>query len=375
MHTVATGRRQRIPLRVGLLVLGTAIAFAGGCVQRPPSRPVVASRGEIPAPAQTEPVVAQTMATSEPAPATEPIVTSEPAASMPGTTEPLTTAPAEAIPPVHRRTITEQEVAPPPPGMVIPAVEPELTYPRFSIVGTYMYGPAGGQSQIPSGGHAGTSTGHRPRFREIGIDDANIFDGEFSIAFDPNQEIFGGAQIIQLSGGARLGTALISHSVHFPRGTFVNGHEHLDWYRLGYRYTFVLDTADNGRPQVTLAPWIEAIFWDFDYALDGGKVGKATRSFTKPGAQIGGTLAWRPNGGPLSFEASLGSFPQLSSLIQISNEQLVARYRFYQWRQVDLTLSVGVGWEQQFFRDAQFLANHITADFGPMLIAGLDARF
>jgi len=114
--------------------------------------------------------------------------------------------------------------------MVIPAVEPELSYPRFSIVGTYMYGPAGGQSQIPSGGHAGTSTGHRPRFKEIGIDDANIFDGEFSVAFDPNQEIFAGAQIIQLSGGARLTKALISHSVHFPARTFVNGHEYLDWY-------------------------------------------------------------------------------------------------------------------------------------------------
>jgi len=375
MHKVATGCRQRIPLRVGFLVLGTAIAFAGGCMQRPPSRPIVASRGQIAPMVQTEPAVAETMATSEPSPATEPIATSEPATSMPGTTEPLATAPAEALPPMHRRTITEQELTPPTPGMVIPAVEPELSYPRFSIVGTYMYGPAGGQSQIPSGGHAGTSTGHRPRFKEIGIDDANIFDGEFSVAFDPNQEIFAGAQIIQLSGGARLTKARISHSVHFPARTFVNGHEYLDWYRVGYRYTFVLDTAANGRPDLTLAPWIEAIFWDYDYALDGGKAGKATRSFTKPGVQIGGTLAWRPNGGPLSFEASLGSFPQLSSLIQISTEQLVARYRFYQWRQVDLTFSLGVAWEQQFFRDAQFLANHITADFGPMLITGLEARF
>lgn len=371
MHTVATGCRNRVPPRVGLLVLGTAIPL-GGCIQRPPARPVGASRNQIVQPAQTEPSAPETSPTaaSEPSPATGPMATSIPAA-----TEPAATAPAELPPPTHRRTITEQELEPTGPGTVIPAVEPELTYPRFSIVGTFMYGAAGGQSQIPSGGHNGTSTGHRPRFREIGIDDADIFDGEFAIAFDPNQEIFGGAQIIQLSGGARLGSALVSHSVHFPAGTFVNGHEYLDWYRIGYRYNFVLNTADNGRPEITLSPWIEAIFWDFDYALDGGKVGKATRSFTKPGAQIGGTLAWRPNGGPLSFEASLGSFPQLSSLIQISQEQLVARYRFYQWRQVDLTLSVGVGWEQQFFRDAQLLANHITADFGPMLIAGLDARF
>ena len=367
MQMVATGCPGRIPRPAGLLLFGVIGIVAAGCMQRPQAAST-GSRGRFTRMAQTQPTGPETseVATAEPAPSTQPV----------SETQPLATAPTVFEPESTRSPLTEEEMRGGPPGTVVPAFEAPRAYPRVSVTGTYMYGQVSGESQIPSGGHNGTTTGHRPRFKEIGIDDANIFDGEGAIALDPNQGIFIGAQIIHLSGSGRLGQNLVSHSVFFPAKTDVSAHEYLSWYRLGYRYAFVVDTAENGVPDVTLTPWVEALLWDYDYALDAPKIGrKATRSFTKPGVQIGGTLTWRPNGGPLSLEASLGSFPQTSSLAQISTETLLARYRFLQQNQIDLTFLLGVAFEQQYFRDNQFLANHITADFGPMLITGLQLSF
>src|SRR4051812_772820 len=98
---------------------------------------------------------------------------------------------------------------------------------RFSIDAAYLYGPADGYLQVPSGGEPGTSSKHRPKLNEIGIDDANIVDvvGRFGWH---DEELYLGAQIIRLSGDDTLDESLTSHAVTFPAGSHVSSDVTLD---------------------------------------------------------------------------------------------------------------------------------------------------
>ncbi len=150
----------------------------------------------------------------------------------------------------------------------------------------------------------------------------------------------------------------------------------MDWYRIGYRYTFVLDTAQNNVPDLTVTPFVDAFYWDYGFSLNAGRIGIAGRTLTKFGIQVGATVAWRPNGGPLSLELSAAGFPQVAQLANISVETFLARYRFYQYHNYDFNVLLGVAFEQQTLKDSKFpISNHITAQFGPMLLTGLQVNF
>ena len=245
---------------------------------------------------------------------------------------------------------------------------------QFGFTGSYLYGRASGSVQIPLGGRGGTSA-DRPTFKEMGFDTVSMPDGEVTVGFAPNQEIFAGAEIIRLSGSSTLTKNLITHGITFPSGTHVSSDLQLDWYRVGYRVGFPIIQAANGEPELMLTPYIDAVFWDFSYDLSAHGIRKASRAFTKIGAQVGGNVTWRPGGGPFSLEAGAASFPQVSSWPQISVEHVLARYRFLEWRRFDFTIHVGAEWEQQDFKDNQRTSNHVKADFSPMLITGLGVSF
>ena len=246
---------------------------------------------------------------------------------------------------------------------------------RFSLAGSYMWGRVGGTLQIPSGGKPGTTTADRPHLGDLHQDTANIGDGELGLQIDQSQEVFAGAQIIHLDATNTLVRPLISHGVHFPTGTTIQSSTQFDWYRFGYRYRFIVHQASNDIPDVTLTPWLEGFVWNFNYELNGGPAGVASRSFTKMGAQIGGELAWRPNGGPITLAAGLASFPQIRNIPNVSQQYLVGRWRFYEGNQLDFTFSLGVEWEQQWFRDHQTISNHVSANLGPMIVTGLQVSF
>jgi hypothetical protein len=367
--TAAIGPRVwRNPAWYAAALLSAALA---GCAARPNTaqrQPRALSRSRPPA---TQPVAATTPAPEQP----EVAFVAPPAQTQP--TSYASTEPSRAFEdrPGSRKAVTSNGEFDSNPSETIVVDQPEVNPLLFTFNGTYMYGSVAGHLQIPSGGKGGTTNADRPKFNGIGIVSANIGDGELAVQFAPHQEIYGGAQIIRLGGTATLQKALISHSLHFPVGAHLDSSVQLDWYRLGYRYTFVADTAQNGIPDVTLTPYVEAILWDFDYSLSASGVGKASRSFSQPGIQIGGTLAWRPNGGPFSLEASLGSFPPISHLATISTESVYARYRFYELKQLDLSALIGVAWEQQDFHDNQKVQNHVSANLGPMFIAGVQVQF
>lgn len=341
-------------ISAGAILMGL---LAAGCAATPALQPLVYATQETPA---TEP-------TSEPAsqpgaPETQPAPAADTSATSP--------APTMQPRPAMQRPYESGGV-----GEVVPAVETERSPLRFGLSGSYLYGPVSGFTQIALGGAGGTTSASRPKIKDLGIDTASIGDGELSVGADNYGEFFFGGQYIHLSANSRLERPLVTHGVSFPKDINVSSDLQLDWYRVGYRYPVILRQTPEGRPDLILTPWIDVLFWDFSYDINGGSNGRTSRSFTKPGIQVGAEIVWRPGGGPFSLEGQIGSFPQLSSVVQISVERAIARYHFYHWQQFDFSAHLGVEWEQQNFKDNQRVSNHVSAQFGPMLITGVQVNF
>ena len=68
-----------------------------------------------------------------------------------------------------------------------------------SLDGEFRYGNIKGFVQIPRGGGAGTTSSERPKFDEIGIDQAAIGAPSVTLGWN-NHNIYGLARIIRLSG-------------------------------------------------------------------------------------------------------------------------------------------------------------------------------
>lgn len=388
MRIVMARNPSHVRQAVGSLLL--AAGLLGGCAAHRGARPVIAHRP----PASESVVVTETPATTEPqtAPTTNTeITTSEThATTLPSTeTAPTTEAapttqvvppaeagPAEMPPAHHRRTETSNGREMIPRGRIIRVEGPPPSSVDYSVTGTYMYGSVRGYSQIPAGGKAGSSNINRPQFHSIGLNTANIADVEVSGDTHQYGDFFAGAQFIQLSGEAYIGNkTLITDGITYPAKSRVSSDIGLNWYRFGYRYTFPLDVAQNGIADITFTPYAEALIWDFNYNLTVPKHRSAHRAFAEGGAQVGASFAWRPDGGPLSLEATIGGFPQASHLANISVESLDLRYNFYDYQRCKFSGLLGVTWEQQDFRDSQKLPNHVSVNFGPMLTAGLQVQF
>ena len=298
----------------------------------------------------------------------------EPPATAPGTaSEPAPAALLPATVPPGGEHMQPETM--PREGEIVPLEETRRGPLTFSLTLLYMYGSVNGSLQTPVAHTIASTSANRPTFTTLGINDANIGDGEFGVGLG-NSQIFFGAQYNHMSGSNTLGRSLVSGGVTFPAHVPISSTVRMDWYRLGYRYTFVLDTAPNGVPDLTLAPMVDALYWDYGYSLDAGRVGQVGKSLTRWGFQLGGTLAWRPYGGRLSIEGTLASFPQNARLANISQESIMLRYRFYQWRHYDFNVLLGAAWEQQYYNDQKVGAsNKIEANFGTMIVTGLQMNF
>jgi hypothetical protein len=251
---------------------------------------------------------------------------------------------------------------------------PDASRWRFSAESAYLYGPVRGFVQTPSGGNPGTTSSERPRFSEIGINDANVADvsGIFGLG---NHEIYAGAQFIELSGSRTLSETLVSQGVTFPAGTRVHSDVSLDWYRVGYRYRWVVDGAEAA-PVLTLYPSVGAALFTFDYRLRGdGVAERVSRSYTKGLPQLGLELEWRPGGGAFSVSLGAMGFPAIDNIPSIATEHLTASYRILNGRDLRLEGFVGGQFEQIYYKDSQRVSNHVEADLGPMLVVGIGLGF
>lgn len=263
-----------------------------------------------------------------------------------------------------------------PQGQLVNVEQPPRSPLQFSASALYLYGNASGYVQAPRAGRVGTSNYQRPTFKEIGIKTVSMGDFELAAQSQQYGEFFVGAEVIQLGGGANLGQRLVTDAKTFPGRAHVDSDMSLNWYRLGYRYEIPISFAANGHPDLVFEPWIDVFAWNFDYHLTAARVSPASRSFAAVGLQIGAIFSWRPNGGPLAFEAALGGFPNISGLAEISTERLYAKYHFYQWNRFDFTGMLGVAFEQQLYNgNEQFLQNRDSANFGPMLLVGMQVQF
>jgi hypothetical protein len=241
------------------------------------------------------------------------------------------------------------------------------------LAGQYRYGPVHGFVQTPAGGNPGSTSRNRPRLGEIGIHDASVFDGEASVEWGPH-EVFGGAQIVRLSGRDTLRSSLVSHGVSFPAGANVQSDVQLDSYRIGYRYGLVLTRSANDTPEVTLTPSAAVGLWQFDYRLRSGPL-DAARSYGKPTVLGGLRAEWRPGGGRFGVEGEMSGSPPVPGMPQLYSEQVLARYRFLERGRLIMDAGLGVAFEQMYFKDNQRVSNHISADFGPQLLVSLRVNF
>ena len=371
MRIVKAGHPPRVPLFPALCTCLLMMATAG-CSMLHPSQPQrTATTGNRDAMAA---LLASTLPSATEPATPPPVVTETPTALFPASA-PATEPGSPLPPPIPARTLTSNGAEFEPRGQTVHVDDTPTTPLQFSGMVTYLHGGVNGSVQIPKGGKVGTSSGNRPRLNGMGIDTADIPDVEIGAKWDANEQVFFGAQFIQLDGAATVPRTLVSQGITFPKGGRTNDSLRLDWYRLGYKYTFDVDTAANGIPDITLTPQIDAVIWNFAYNYHVRKVGTATRSFAQPGMQIGGTIAWRPEGGPFSLEAYAATFPQIQNLATISVESVYATYHFYDWRRFNFTGRLGVEWEQQTFKDGQKLPNRINIDFGPMLLVGLQVAY
>jgi len=245
---------------------------------------------------------------------------------------------------------------------------------RFSIGAQIYYGRIDGYAQTPLGGEPGSTSHQRPRFSELGMD--NAWSGRVSFAANwQHQEGFADAEDIGMRASDTLRSGLTTHGTDFSAGTRVHSRIDLGWFRAGYRYHFDFARASNDRPQLTLAPYADLGALDFYYRIHGD--GSFTRrEYVKVAPQLGLIASWRPNGGRFSIDADLSASPPgISSIPFVAAEQITANYEFLRRPRFVMIGSLGVRFEQVNFYDDQRVPNHVRANFGPAGVLGIAFRF
>ena len=245
---------------------------------------------------------------------------------------------------------------------------------HLTMNGMWMYGPVSGHLQTPSGGRPGTSSKDRPSLGEIGINTASIYDAEIMPSFGDHGMYFGG-QWIGLSGERNLEQSLVSQGNTFLLGSRVKSDVQLDWYRIGYRYRIQRgDEAGLELPNTEIYSRLGAAILDFHYQLDGPGAGDVDRAYIKAAPQMGVEMEWHATK-KFSLAGELTSTLPFSSMPWIVTAQLEGKYKFIEKGSLGISGLLGAGYEKISFHDHQDLSNDINADFGPMLMLGLEMRF
>jgi hypothetical protein len=245
---------------------------------------------------------------------------------------------------------------------------------HLAIDAMWLYGPVSGHLQTPSGGQPGTTNRDRPTLGEIGINTASIFDAEIMPALRDHGLYLGG-QWVRLSGERNLEQSLISQGNTFLLGSRVKSDVKMDWYRVGYRYRIQRgDEAGLELPATEIYSRVGAAILDFHYELDGPGGGDVDRAYVKAAPQMGVEMEWRVTPS-FSLAGELTSTLPFRSMPWIVTAQLEGKFKLLQRRGMGVSGFVGAAYEKISFHDHQEVSNDISADFGPMLMLGLEMRF
>jgi hypothetical protein len=246
--------------------------------------------------------------------------------------------------------------------------EPEQGF-RASADAAFLYGPIRGFVQTPAGGHPGTTSDDRPTLKELGIETAPMADASVTAGWGAH-DFYGGARVIELSGTSTLSQTLLTHNVTFPAGTAVSSDVQLNWYRIGYAHRWLLRHDDA---TLRLEPAIEAVIFDFDYAIAGG--GQSTsRTYLKGNVRLGVRTVWSPRARFSLSGAVLESVP-IPGQPMILTAQASGGYRLWGTAAGGGVVSLGIGYDLLDHRDLQTVPNHIHAEIGPQLLASLAVNF
>jgi hypothetical protein len=247
--------------------------------------------------------------------------------------------------------------------------EPDTGF-HASLDGSFRYGNINGFLQIPKGGGPGTTSNERPKFHEIGINQAPIGDASLGLEWD-NHAIYAGARFVRLSGKNTPSSTLISRGTTFPAGSLVSASTQLDWYRGGYKYRFFYGNEEGA--YVSLYPSIGFGLLNFDYRLTSPGVLPADRNFSKGAPQLGLRLEWSP-GGSFFISGEVTSSLPFSTLLLFSTN-LTVGYQFWGSADRGARVFLGVGYEVIRYEDNQRVPNHINVAIGPELVIGFRLRF
>ena len=130
----------------------------------------------------------------------------------------------------------------------------------WTFDGSILYGPISGYIQTPLGGAPSSASEKRPKFKELGIDNATLFNLSLSASMDQHS-LYGTVHLVDLDGRKNLNETLVFHGVDYPAGTGVKSDVRLNWYEIGYKYN-----VDLGRERIYLriAPTISFALFDFN---------------------------------------------------------------------------------------------------------------
>lgn len=242
----------------------------------------------------------------------------------------------------------------------------------IDITAGFLYGSIDGFLQTPSGGHRGTTSHKRPTFDELGINTVLSFDSSLNAHWKMHTLTFG-AQLNRVSESSTLHNPLTSRNITFPANSEVDSDIRLDWYRVGYLYTFDLSRKDN-KKTIFISPGVDTALLDFNYKLKGHDDQHVDRSYKKAALRLLCNIDWMIIEG-LDLQAKASISLPISNTPSIVNLSLVAEKLIFSKSGITGSAYLGVAYQKIEYEDNQDVPNHIKAEMWPLVTTGLKLKF
>jgi hypothetical protein len=240
---------------------------------------------------------------------------------------------------------------------------------HLNLEGSVSYGPISGYLQTPLGGAPSSASDKRPTFKELGINNVTLFNLSFSAGMNQHF-LYGAAHLVGLNGENTLDASLVFHGVDYPAGTWVKSDVRLNWYELGYRYTFEFGKE---RTNLRIAPTIAFALMDFNAGLESNG-DKNNRSYMQGTPRIGLEIEWLTSTRFSVSGKAIGSLP-FRHTPQIYTFGLIGKYNILDTNRLRMLLFAGVEYDLIEYKDSQATPNHLNADMGPLATLGVEINF
>ena len=242
----------------------------------------------------------------------------------------------------------------------------------FDVSAGLSYGSIDGFLQTPAGGNKGTTSHKRPTFDELGINTVLSFDGSLNAHWKMHTLTVGG-QLNRFSDSSTLHSPLVSQNLTFPEDTRVSSDIRMDWYRIGYLYTF--DISPNARKKtLSISPGIDAALLDFRYELKDSEEQHVDRAYKKGALRLLCNIDWEIAEG-LDLQARTSASLPISNTPSIINLGLTAEKSLFSAAGIAGSVYLGGAYEKIEYEDNQHVPNHIRAEMWPLVSTGVRLKF